>query len=146
MDDLNLNELNLNDQPQELEPIPFDDEQEHPEVSHAPLDIGGNGSAPAQPAPAPVPQPTVSSAPPAGITMPQIQQKAEKAVDSTGERITGCKIFFTKLHAGAVDFMSEQISDWLTANPNVTIKQTNAVVGEVAAKKTEPNLIITVWY
>jgi hypothetical protein len=56
------------------------------------------------------------------------------------------KIFFTKLHGGSLDFLTQQINEWLKDNPGITIKKTDAVVGDVISKKTEPNLIITVWY
>ena len=65
---------------------------------------------------------------------------------SAGERIGGVKTFFTKLHAGAIDFLDQQITRWLKENPGVTVKRTNTVVGEIQAKKTEPNILITVWY
>jgi len=58
----------------------------------------------------------------------------------------GVKTFFTKLHPGAMNFLDEQITKWLKENPHVTVKRTNIVTGQVQAKKTEPNIIITVWY
>lgn len=136
-DDLNLD----TEQPQkDTSSIPFDDSSgPETQISHSPLNLGG-GSAPApsaKPSPAQKPaQKPVAAAP----TTQQISMPA------TGGRITGVKIFFTKLHAGALDFLSEQISDWLEKNPGIVIQHTNAVVGEVAAKKTEQNLIVTVWY
>ena len=63
-----------------------------------------------------------------------------------GGRITGCKTFFTKLHAGAIEFLDDQITGWLKDNPNIVLKSTDVSVGEVAAKKTEPNILIVVWY
>lgn len=77
------------------------------------------------------------------VQKPVIRQQAAAP---SGDKITGVKLFFTKLHAGAMDFLGEQVADWLKANPGISIKQTNMTVGEVAAKKTEPNLIIAVWY
>jgi hypothetical protein len=148
-DDLNLDKEQSQ---KDTSPIPFDD-SDGPEtkILHSPLNLGGGGSAPvpaAKPAPkqaatqppaaaAPKPAPAAPSAKP--VTVQQT------AAPSAG-RITGVKIFFTKLHAGAMDFLSEQISDWLKENPKVVVKHTNITVGEVAAKKTEQNLIITVWY
>jgi hypothetical protein len=61
-------------------------------------------------------------------------------------RIEGVRTFFTKLHPGAISFLDEQITRWLKENPGVTVKRTNIVVGEVQAKKTEPNILISVWY
>ena len=120
--------------PLELEgldkPIPLDPPATaKPGVSHAPLDLGG---------------PPAASAP--QIWMPQqAAKKADAKVVST-DRITGVRTFFTKLHPGALNFLDEQISNWLKENPGISIKRTNVTVGEVQAKKTEPNIVITVWY
>jgi hypothetical protein len=61
-------------------------------------------------------------------------------------RITTCKTFFTKLHPGAIKFMDDQITAWLKENPGVVIKNTTAVTGEIVDKKTEPSILITIWY
>ncbi|MBN1795860.1 MAG: hypothetical protein JW804_04240 [Sedimentisphaerales bacterium] len=125
MDDFDVK--NMPEQPQpDDETIPFDDSDIETEISRSPLDLGGNKA----------------------ISM---ESKAPKKTGtgklaSSPDRITGVKMFFTKLHAGAMDFLSGQINEWLAENPGVVIKHTNAVIGEVSAKKTEPNLIITVWY
>lgn len=110
-------------------PIPFDDGLS---VSHSPLDLGGGS--------------TSSSASEASedMPMPVIKDTGKKV--SWPDRITGVKNFYTKLHAGAIDFLDEQICKWLMDNPGVTIKRTNTVTGDIVGKKTEPNIIITVWY
>lgn len=136
-------------------PIPFDDADKpvslgngpssgSPGVSRAPLNLGGGGGQPApaaKPAPkivAPTPVPrTASTAVPAAAPAPAVV---------SGGRITGMKTFFTKLHAGAIEFLGEQICKWLAENPEIVIKQTNITTGDVQGKKTEPNLIMTVWY
>ena len=100
--------------------IPFDNDPGGTGVSHAPLTLGGEDTAETP------------------------QKPTEKIVSS--DRITGVKTFFTKLHAGSIDFLNQQIRDWLKENPGVVVKRTDTVTGLVAAKKTEPNLIITVWY
>jgi len=99
-------------------------------VSRAPLNLGG-GSSPAQAERIEAPRPVLKS-PAVSIT--------------SGDRITGIKTFFTKLHPGAIEFLDEQISTWLKQNPGIRLKQTNVVTGEVQAKKSEPNIVITVWY
>jgi hypothetical protein len=104
-------------------------------VSRAPLTLGGAPPAtPAQPQPPRLEAPKITTVPKAA------------PVISTGDRICGVKTFFTKLHPGAIKFLEEQITLWLQQNPAVRIKSTNVTVGEVQEKKTEPNLIITVWY
>ncbi len=98
-------------------------------VSHSPLNLGGGSAAevPKSPAPKPVAaRPTTQQDPP--------------------DRVTGVKTFFTKLHPGAMEFLDEQIVKWLQENPGLNVKLTNTTTGEVQAKKTEPNIIIHVWY
>jgi len=109
-------------------PIPFDDTS----VSHSPLTLGGG----------PGGAPKVKAAP--QLARP-VEKKPEEKIVST-DQITGIRTFFTKLHPGALEFLDEQIGKWLKKNPGVTIKRTNVTTGNVQAKKTEPNIIITVWY
>ena len=133
MDNLNLN--NPLNQPSPIgqdidKPIPFDDSDASDKgVSHSPLDLGGTS---------PVQIPKIETPKPA----------AKKPTDTTAstERIAGAKTFFTKLHPGALNFLDEQITRWLTENPDVQVKRTNVVTGLIQAKKTEPNIIITIWY
>jgi hypothetical protein len=110
-------------------PIPFNDGLS---VSHAPLDLGGGS--PSSP----------SSEPSEDMPMPVIKDTGKKV--SWPDRITGVKTFYTKLHAGAIDFLDDIICKWLIDNPGVNIKRTNTVVGDIVSKKTEPNIIITIWY
>lgn len=123
-------------------PIPFDDsDPSESGVSHAPLDLGGGSAAPKPQAvaPKPVVKPT---APPVAAAKPA----PRAAPAAPAGRIEGVKTFFTKLHPGAINFLDEQITRWLKENPGVNVKRTNIVVGEVQAKKTEPNILISVWY
>jgi len=128
-------------------PIPFDDSGPSGSgVSHAPLDLGGGSAVQKPPAVAPKPAaaPKPVAAPkPAGLPA-TAARPAQQAAPT--ERVTGVKTFFTKLHPGAINFLDEQIGKWLQENPSITAKWTNIVVGEVQAKKTEPNILISVWY
>lgn len=122
-------------------------------VSRQPLTLGGGGAAPqpaapkappkAAPAPAAKPAPTKISYTGAAE---QPKDQAAGKFHSEGSKITSVKTFFTKLHHGSVQFMDEQIAEWLKTNPGVEIKQTNVCVGDVVAKKTEPNIIVMIWY
>ena len=145
----NNNRLSSNHQPIPLAsnegPIPLGNgpSRDAPEVSRAPLTLGGGGG---QPTPAPAPQAPAKKAAPKIVVPTSGLRKAEATVSSSPDRITGLKTFFTKLHAGAIEFLEEQIGRWLEQNPEVVIKRTNVVTGDIQAKKTEPNIIITVWY
>ena len=133
-----MENFNLNDplnQPGPLgqdidKPIPFDDSDTSDKgVSHAPLDLGGTS-------PVQIPK----------IETPKSAAKKPTEKTASTDRIAGVKTFFTKLHPGALNFLDEQITRWLTENPGVQIKRTNVATGQIQAKKTEPNIIITVWY
>ncbi len=109
-------------------------------VSHAPLDLGGGSATQSPKAKAAAPRP---AAKPSGLNV-RSEKSAGKVV--SGDRIVGMKTFFTKLHGGAIDFLEQQIIRWLKANPDVVVKRTNVVTGDVVGKKIEPNIIITIWY
>jgi hypothetical protein len=151
------------------EPIPFDvnaDEPNRPEanpagaspgVSRAPLNLGGGTGAPAPtptqtpkpaaaPAAAQAPRPPVPRPPAVRPVPPRPVAVAGAGAPGLADRITTCKVFFTKLHPGAIKFIEEQITGWLKENPTIVIKHTNVIMGEVQEKKTEPNIVIVVWY
>ena len=65
---------------------------------------------------------------------------------AAADRITACKTFFTKLHPGAMIFLDEQVAKWLRENPQIVIKLTNVFQGEITEKKTEPSIVMVVWY
>jgi hypothetical protein len=71
--------------------------------------------------------------------------KDKKQLVST-QRISGVKTFYTKLHAGAITFLDEQMNKWLKENPRVVVRKTNTAIGDVIGKKTEPSIIVTIWY
>jgi len=104
-------------------------------VSRAPLNLGGAAATPA--APAAPKAPALRPVPP--------RPTASVGVDPQG-RITACKTFFTKMHPGAIHFLDEMIAKWLAENPQIVIKHTNVLQGEITEKKTEQNIVIVVWY
>jgi hypothetical protein len=130
MDNLNVNKPASEKDPNE--PIPWDNA--NTSVSHSPLNLGG--SRPSTPPP---------PSPPPPATSPTIK-KVGARMASSPDRITGMKTFFAKLHVGSMEFIDEQISNWLKENPGVVVKHTNTTTGMVVSKVTEPNLIVTVWY
>ncbi len=149
------------------EPIPFDDSEDgaagtgETNVSHTPLDLSGLDTPKTQEAgplgdmdSMELEEPNrrqasgYASGPDTVATSPvsTAPQPPGTSQIVSGGRITGMKIFFTKLQAGSMDFMEEQIKNWLAKNPNVVVKCTNVISGPVVSKKTEPNIIITIWY
>ncbi len=57
-----------------------------------------------------------------------------------------CRIFHAKLNDGALQFVQDQINDWIDQNPEVDIKQLSTNVGVVEGKSSEPHLVITLFY
>ncbi len=113
-----------------------------PGVSRAPLNLGGGAAAPASPA---APKPPVARPTPAKPPTSVGVAPAGVGVAPAG-RITACKTFFTKMHPGAIHFLDEMITKWLAENPQVVIKHTNVLQGEITEKKIEQNIVIVVWY
>jgi hypothetical protein len=132
--------------PEKEKPIPFDDSDVPAKpVSRKPLSMGA-GTPVKTPAPAATPAaPPPPVRPAAKPGEGPVARSAAVASTPIG-RISGLKTFFTKLHPGALDFLDEQVGIWLNAHPEVHIKKTNVAVGDVMSKKTEPNIILNVWY
>jgi len=63
-----------------------------------------------------------------------------------GPGATRCRTFHCRISEGAVNFMNDQISEWIDGSNDVTIKFATAVIGMFEGKHTEPNLIVTVFY
>ena len=59
---------------------------------------------------------------------------------------TRCRTFHCKLSEAAVEFMNNQINEWLDHNDKIVIKFSNSTIGNFEGKHTEPNLIVTVFY
>lgn len=59
---------------------------------------------------------------------------------------TRCRTFHSKLSEAAIEFMTNQINDWLDSNANIVVKFSNATIGNFEGKHSEPNLILTLFY
>jgi hypothetical protein len=126
----------------------------HPAASPVAHPAPGPGPHPATgPGPHPPAGPASGAVPaPAAPAMPKIQapqpplRKPVTTTSAPAGRITGCRTFFAKLHTGAIEFLDEQISIWLRDNPNIVVRFATTTTGEIQGKKTEPNILVTVWY
>jgi hypothetical protein len=114
----------------------------------SPDSIAGGGAAP-QPRP-------MTEDPPA----PKIQA-FEQRLGSTGKKhedtwkrspnVTGngaihIKTFHCKLNNESLDFLDQQINEWLDAHPQYEVKLVTNAVGDWTGKAgREPNLIVQVW-
>lgn len=63
----------------------------------------------------------------------------------TGTGAIHVKSFHCKLTGDSLDFLDEQINEWLDAHPQYEVKFVTTSVGEWTGKAKEPNLIVNVW-
>lgn len=57
-----------------------------------------------------------------------------------------CRMFHCRLSDGAIDFMQNQINEWMDENDNIAIKYAISNIGLFEGKHTEHNLILTLFY
>ncbi len=74
------------------------------------------------------------------------QHKFKRHLQHNDSGAIRCRIFHAKLNDGALQFVQDQINDWIDQNPEVDIKHLNTNVGVVEGKSSEPHLIITLFY
>jgi len=73
-------------------------------------------------------------------------QKYKRSLDPNSVGASRCRTFHCRISQGAVDFLNDQINEWLDENKDITVKFSNTVIGMFEGKHTEPNLILTVFY
>lgn len=72
-------------------------------------------------------------------------KKWNRQPNITGQGATHVKSFHAKLRADALDFLDEQINDWLDAHPECEVKFVTTTVGELRGKNVEPAMFVNVW-
>lgn len=70
----------------------------------------------------------------------------QRPLIKTESGATRVRTFHTKLSDNAMHHMDEVINEWIDENPNIVVKFVKMAVGDVEGKKTEPHLIVSVWY
>jgi len=74
------------------------------------------------------------------------EDRWKRSPNVTGKGAIHCKSFHCKLNNEALEFMDQQINDWLDAHPQFEVKLVNTTVGEWAGKQgREPNMVVQVW-
>lgn len=81
-----------------------------------------------------------------GISGAWDDAKFRRPLQPTIAGATRCRTFHCKLGEGALDFMINQINEWLDSNDKIVIKFASTTIGPFEGKHTEPNLIITAFY
>ena len=73
------------------------------------------------------------------------QHEYKRTLNMTGAGAIRCKLFHAKLTVAAMEYMVNQINDWLDGS-EFEVKSIGQVVGTLEGKMSEPSVIITVWY
>lgn len=69
-----------------------------------------------------------------------------RSTNVTGHGATRVRTFHTKLNDGAFAFLDNQINEWIDSNDDVEVKFCNTTIGVVEGKRSEPHVIMTIWY
>jgi len=72
--------------------------------------------------------------------------KWDRTPNVTGTGAIHCKIFHAKLREDALDYLEEQINEWLDKHPEYEVKEVTSSIGELKLKSSsEPAMFVTVW-
>lgn len=70
----------------------------------------------------------------------------KRKLDPSAAGAIRCRLFHAKLSEGALEFLNNQVNEWLDQNDQITIKFVNSTIGLFESKHTEPNLILAIFY
>jgi hypothetical protein len=65
--------------------------------------------------------------------------------NATGTGAIHVKSFHCKLTGDSLDFLDQQVNEWLDAHPQYEVKFVTTAIGTWTGKLKEPNLIVNVW-
>lgn len=69
--------------------------------------------------------------------------KRKTNIDGSGA--THVRSFHCKLNAESLEYMDQQINQWLDDHPDYEVKMVTSTVGEWTGKIKEPALVVNVW-
>ena len=69
----------------------------------------------------------------------------KRALNVTGHGATRCKVYYSKVAPPSLEFMENQINQWLDSE-QIEVKQVTQIIGIMEGKTPVPNLIVMVWY
>ncbi len=86
------------------------------------------------------------SAPSIASSPTPAQHKFKRHLQHQDKGAIRCRIFHGKLNDGALQFMQDQINEWIDQSPEVDVKSVSTDVGIMEGKTSQPHLIITIFY
>jgi hypothetical protein len=106
----------------DTDPIPFDDDE-------GLVELNDDGESP-----------------PAAVYEPKPHKaRCARMPNADGKGAVHVKTFHAKLRVDALDFLDEQINQWLEEHPEYEVKFSTATIGALVGKTTEPALFVMVW-
>ena len=81
----------------------------------------------------------------AGVKGVGKKEQFQRGLNVTGQGATRCRVFHSKIAVSSLEFMENQINDWLDKE-NAEVKQVGHIIGIMEGKRPEPNLVVMVWY
>ena len=69
----------------------------------------------------------------------------KRPMNTNGNGATRCRLFYSKIQANPLLHMENIINDWMDEE-GVEVKQVAQCIGTMEGKRSEPNLLVTVWY
>ncbi len=136
-------------------PLRSPDHVFQPGTQIIPGSVPATRPAEARPAIASAPASVSSPAPAAAVSkIQQFEQrlgakrhedKWSRSPNVTGTGAIHCKSFHCKLVGESLEFLDQQINEWLDAHPQYEVKFVTSSIGEWTGKSKEPNLIVQVW-
>ncbi|MEQ8770719.1 MAG: hypothetical protein RIB60_09450 [Phycisphaerales bacterium] len=130
-------------EPEVLEDIPFDTEPPRSKIVHERPGIASKAAAEG---------PTDASS--AGGSKIRMFEQAlgskhednwSRTPNVTGAGAIHVKSFHCKLTGDSLNFLDQQINEWLDAHPQYEVKMVTTSIGTWTGKLKEPNLIVNVW-
>jgi len=73
------------------------------------------------------------------------EDKWERSPNYTGTGAIHVKSFHCRLTGDSLEFLDQQINEWLDAHPQYEVKMVTSSMGTWSGKLKEPNLIVNVW-
>jgi hypothetical protein len=82
-----------------------------------------------------------------GAARTGFEQKTEykREINITGEGATRCKLWHCRLADGPLLHMESLINEWIDEN-EVEVKFVTQTIGTLEGKRSEPNLLVMLWY
>ena len=68
-----------------------------------------------------------------------------RELNVTGHGATRCRLFHSRIAIAPLQNLENQVNEWLDGE-KVEIKHVGHVIGVMEGKKSEPNLLVMVWY